>query len=217
MAASPKTEITCANCSTTSGQAERASNEATGAPDLDLRPASERRHTMDRWLHECPTCKLICPNLASPPQGAAAVLMQPEYLALAADKKVPDSVRKFRAWAYLAEKTGLDDDAGFAHLHAAWVADDARNKDLADLQRHMAVTKLAAARDKKMVYPRQRGGAEALLADIHRRSGNWDEAVHEAERGKSITDQEFVAALCDLKISLAQRHDAGAHTTDDVK
>jgi hypothetical protein len=217
MAAATKIEITCANCNAKSGQSVKASAEATGAPDLDLRPASERRLTMDRWLHECPTCKLVCPDIANPPQGAAAALTQPEYLALVADKKNSDPVRKFRAWAYLAEKSGLDAEAGFAHLHAAWVADDAKNKNLADLQRHMAVTKLAAARDKKQVYPRQLGAAEALLADLWRRTGNWDQAVHEAERGKSVTDQGFIAALCELQITLATKHDAAVHTTDEVR
>ena len=217
MAVSAKIETTCANCSSKSGQSEKNFPEAESAPDLDLRPAPERRHTMERWLHECPTCKLICPDITKPPQGAAAVLTQPEYLALVADKKVPDLIRKFRAWAYLAEKAGQEDDAGFAHLHAAWVADDAKNKSLADVQRHLAVTKLSAAREQKKVYPSQLGGAEALLADIWRRSGNWDEAIHEAERGKSITDQGFIAALCELEITLSRKHDATPHTTDDVK
>lgn len=212
-----KVEVTCGNCAAKSEHSEMASTNTMGAPDLDLRPAPMQRDTMELWVQECPNCKLICPAIATPPVGAKEALTQPEYLALVTDKKVPDQVRKFRAWAYVAEKTGLDADAGFAHLHAAWVADDAKNTSLANVQRHMAVVKLSAARDQKKVYPRQLGGAEALLADIWRRTGNWDEAVHEAERGKSITDQGFVEALCELEITLARKHDAAAHTTDDVK
>ena len=220
MATPGKVDITCANCNTQSEHAVRvpASDEHShSAPDLDLRPAPERRHVMNTAIRECPTCKLICPELASPPSGFKEALAHPEYQALVADKKVPDQVRKFRAWAFIAEKSGLVADAGFAHLHAAWVADDAKDKGLADVQRHMAVVRLSTARDQGKVYPRQKGGAEALLSDIYRRTGNWDEAVHEAERGKSITDQDFVAALCDLEISLARKHDADVHTTEEVR
>lgn len=217
MASPGKIDITCANCNTQSEHGARVQPEGQSAPDLDLRPSIERRHVMNTALRECPTCKLICPELASPPQGANEAMADPEYLALVADKKIPDQARRFRAWAFIAEKSGMPAEAGFAYLHAAWVADDAKNKGLADVQRHMAATRLSAARDQGRVYPRQKGAAEALLADIHRRTGNWDEAVHEAERGKSVTDQDFVAALCDLEISLARKHDAEAHTTEEVR
>lgn len=209
-------DVTCANCGTLSRQLEKVKAEMNSEPDLDLRPAPDRRQTMDQWIQECPNCKLMCPDLANPPEGAGAVLAQPDYATLAADRKVHPLIRKFRAWAYIAEKTGVHDDAGFAHLHAAWVADDAKDKGLADVQRHMAAMHLSAARDRGMVYPRQKGAAEALLADVHRRMGRWDEAVHEAERGKSVTDQPFIDALCDYEITLANKHDAGVHTTNEV-
>ncbi len=209
-------EVTCANCSTRSNQAEKVQAEANGSPDLDLRPAPARRHTMEQWVQECPNCKLMCPDLANPPSGAGDVLAQPDYVAVTGDKTVLPLVRKFRAWAYVAEKTGLSADAGFAHLHAAWVADDAKDQGLANAQRHMAALHLAKGRERGTVYGRQKGAAEALLADLHRRMGRWDEAVHEAERGKSVTDQPFIDALCAYEIALAAKHDAGVHTTNEV-
>ncbi len=209
-------EVTCANCSSKSNQPVKETPEVNGSPDLDLRPAPDRRQTMSQWVQECPTCKLMCPDLANPPAGAGEALKHPDYVTMAADKKALPLVRKFRAWAYVAEKAGQYDDAGFAHLHAAWVADDAKDKSLADMQRHMAVMHLAQARDRGRVYPRQKGAAEALLADVHRRMGRWDEAIHEAERGKSVTDQPFIDALCDYEIALATKHDAAVHTTNEV-
>ena len=209
-------EVTCGNCAAKSQQAEMGSTNTMGAPDLDLRPAPMKRQTMALWLEECPNCKLVCPQIAKPPAGAKAALEQPDYVVLVGDKKVHDLVRKFRAWAYVAENVGMPDDAGFAHLHAAWIADDVKDKELADLQRHVAATHLAVARDRGTVYPRQKGAAEALLADIHRRMGRWDEAIHEAERGKSVTDQPFIDALCDYEIALAKKHDADVHTTKEV-
>lgn len=209
-------EITCANCSTASSQPRKEQVAMNSAPDLDLRPAPERRHTMEQWVQECPNCKLMCPDLDSPPTGAGTVLAHPDYVAMAADRKAHPLVRKFRAWAYVAEKSGLSADAGFAHLHAAWVADDANDTGLAAMQRHMAAMHLSAGRDRGTVYGRQKGAAEALLADVHRRMGRWDEAVHEAERGKSVTDQPFIDALCDYEIALAKKHDAAVHTTNEV-
>jgi hypothetical protein len=209
-------QVICAHCNTASGQPRKEQPEVNGSPDLDLRPAPERRGTMDQWVQECPNCKLICPDLANPPTGAGVVLAQPDYLATAGDRKVHPLVRKFRAWALVAEKTGMSADAGFAHLHAAWVADDAKDEGLANAQRHMAVEHLAKGRDRGTVYGRQKGAAEALLADVHRRMGRWDEAIHEAERGKSVTDQPFIDALCEYEIALARKHDAGVHTTNEV-
>ncbi len=210
------TEVICANCKTRSSQPVKEQPEVTSSPDLDLRPAPGRRQTMDQWVQECPTCKLICPDLANPPVGAGEVLAHPDYVAMTADKTAHPLVRKFRAWAFVAEKTGMQADAGFAHLHAAWVADDAKDSGLANMQRHMAAMHLAAGRDRGTVYGRQKGAAEALLADVHRRMGRWDDAIHEAERGKSVTDQPFVDALCDYEIALANKHDAGVHTTNEV-
>lgn len=209
-------DVTCANCSTKSTQPDKVQAEVTGAPDLDLRPAPDRRHTMAQWVQECPNCKLMCPDLANPPAGVAEALAHPDYVGIVADRKAHPLVRKFRAWGYLAEKAGRQDDAGFAHLHAAWVADDAKDKSLAIMQRHMAVMHLGPARDRGQVYSRQKGAAEALLADLHRRMERWADAIHEAERGKSVTDQPFIDALCDYEIALANKHDAGVHTTNEV-
>lgn len=209
-------QVICANCKTKSDQLVKEQPEITGSPDLDLRPAPARRQTMDQWVQECPNCKLMCPDLANPPTGVADVVAHPDYVAMAADTKAHPLVRKFRAWAYVAEKAGMWADAGFAHLHAAWVADDAKDTSLAAMQRHMAAMHLSAGRDRGTVYGRQKGAAEALLADVHRRMGRWDDAIHEAERGKSVTDQPFVDALCDYEIALAAKHDAGVHTTNEV-
>lgn len=216
MAGALEIDVTCANCNVKSRQLQKIEAEMNSAPDLDLRPAPERRHTMDQWLQECPNCSLICPDLANPPSGAGDTLSHPDYVATTGDRTLLPLVRKFRAWAYIAERADLRADAGFAHLHAAWVADDAMDPGLAALQRHMAVMHLSPARDRGRVYARQKGAAEALLADLHRRMGNWDDAVHEAERGKSVTDQPFIDALCDYEIALAGKHDAGVHTTNEV-
>jgi len=58
--------VKCAVCEKESKQARIMSYSTFGYPDLDFRPASMLRETMEYWLHECPYCGYINTNLDNP-------------------------------------------------------------------------------------------------------------------------------------------------------
>lgn len=209
-------ETTCGNCKQRAEQTILTSTNSFGAPDLDFRPPQMKRSTMDIWLQECPNCKLVCRAIDDPPPRASEVLADPKYLAIVNDGSESDLVRKFRAWAYLADALNLMTDAAFAHLHIAWLADDQKTPALAKAARSIAVTKLGALRDRGELYPSQPGAAEALLADLWRRTGEFNNAIHEASRCASVAKDSHLAKICALQTALAMRADAGAHTIDQA-
>lgn len=209
-------QTTCGNCKCDSHQSIAMSTNIFGAPDLDFRPPPMKRATMDVWLQECPNCRLVCQAIDSPPPGAPEILADPKYLAIANDSFADPVVRKFGSWAYLAAALNLMADAAFAHLHIAWLADDQRNPALAKAARSIAVTKLAALRNEGQLYPSQPGAAEALLADLWRRIGEFDNAIYEASRCASVAKESNLTKLCSLQTTLAMRGDANVHKMDEM-
>jgi len=207
----------CGNCKQESVQTILTSTNAFGAPDLDGRPAPMRRNTMNMWLQECPHCRLVCERIDAPPTGASEIVAEPEYLALVNDGTADDALRKFRSWAYLASALNLASEEAFAHLHLAWLADDQNDPALARTERTSAVEKFGLLRDEGRLYPNQPGAAEVLLADLWRRTGQFDNAIHESSRCASIAKQGRLIKICALQTALAKRGDANVHTIDEAQ
>ena len=207
----------CGNCKQESEQTILTSTNSFGAPDLDGRPPPMKRNTMSMWLQECPHCRLVCQRIDDPPQGVAVFVAEPRYLAVVNDGSVSDVTRKFRSWAYLASALKMASEEAFAHLHLAWLADDENDPALAKAERSIAVAKLGVLRDEGKLYPTQPGAAEVLLADLWRRNGEFDNAIHEASRCASIAKQNRLLRICALQTALAKRGDANVHATDEAE
>jgi len=209
-------KTTCGNCKQGSEQTILTSTSAFGAPDLDSRPAPMKRNTMNMWLQECPHCRLVCERIDTPPTGASGIVAEPEYLAVANNLSVDIGIRKFQSWAYLANALDLKTNAAFAHLHVAWLADDLKDAALAKAERSIAAAKLGTLRDEGRLYPAQPGAAEVLLADLWRRTGEFEKAIHEASLCASIAKEGRLIKICALQTTLARRGDANVHTIDEA-
>jgi hypothetical protein len=209
-------ETICGNCGQGSEQTILTSTNSFGAPDLDFRPPPMKRSTMGMWLQECMNCRLVCHAIDDPPTGASDILDDPKYLAIVNDRSANEVLRKFKSWAYLTDALNLMPDAAFAHLHVAWLADDQKKPDLAKAERTIAVAKLSGLRNEGKLYPDQPGAAEALIADLWRRTGEFDNAIHEASRCASIAKEDQLTRICAFQTALARLGDADVHTIADA-
>ena len=210
-------EVLCGNCGASSFHCVMFSSSSFGSGDLDLRPAPLHRHTIDSWVQECPTCLAVCPDISAPPDKIAEIIKAPEYQHIVTGRSIPDLCRKFRAWAYIAGRAGRAEDAAFAHLHVAWAADDESDAEVARAERLAAIPLFQALRDAAKLYAEQPGAAEILLADLWRRSQQWDNASTEAKLGHGKAQDPLIRSICEFQLSLAQRHDDLVHTFDEVQ
>lgn len=210
-------EVICAACGANAGQTVLVSTGQFGAPDLDFRPASPARSTITFVIQECSNCGLCAPRLEDPPDGASRIVHDSTYRSILAEQSDPVLVRRFRAWAFVAKATGDDVAAAWAHVNAAWASDDADRNDLAKVERIAAADLIDGMRARGVSIFSERGGTEALLSDLWRRAGLWEQAHNEALLGLERTEDSTIGAVCTFQVQLAERYDDGRHVVDDAR
>jgi hypothetical protein len=195
----------CAVCGTGSRQPPFRPNPPEQAPDLDLRPGEPVRSTMARWLQQCPSCGYAAPNITRAHPAAAQAVAAAPFRALLADSSHPQLARRFLAWAHVLEETGALHAAAEATLHAAWVADDLGQEDLA---RYWRLEAVALWRGGPPLDAEQ----TVRVIDALRRAGAWGDAELTAETLSASEPAEAVAQVAALEQRLIAARDSGRHT-----
>lgn len=209
-----ESDDTCAVCGTVSHQTHLLSTNSFGASDLDGRPPQMKRSTMAWWVHRCPECGYCSPNIAEAPATAVETARSEAYQAQLNDPRMPDLARSFLCAALVAEA-----DKGLASggvvrccLCAVWACDDAESADAAIECRLRAAAALEALHKRGGRYVR--GGVEdfALLADLYRRAGRFDDAGVAASVGLRKAGSTVPRRLMELHLRLIAAADTAAHS-----
>lgn len=206
-------ETTCKNCKRPSTHHLLGSTNAFGSPDLDLRPPEMKRSTMGAWLQECPHCRYVAPDI-SEAAGDLTRVLSPEYVAALNDQSLPDFARRFVAHSILilgTDKAG----AGFAMLRAAWVCDDRRKPEAAAECRNRAADCMAAQRP----FPDSENGitAGAVLVDVLRRAGRFEEAAAECDSLLEFeATKDVLRKVLEYQARLIAARDTGGHTVSEA-
>jgi len=108
-------------------------------------------------------------------------------------------------------------DAGWAALRGAWAADDEENDEAARHCRKLAAGNFARARRNRRTFVKERGGEEALLADLHRRAGDFEGAAAVAGEGLSRGAEDLLRDILLFQIRLAGLGDSSCHAVDEVE
>jgi len=175
------------------------------APDLDLRPGEPVRSTMARWLQQCPHCGSAAPSIAKAHPAAAAAVNAAPFRALIAESAHPPLARRFLAWALVLEETGALPAAAEATLHAAWVADDAGQPELARAWRQEAVALWRSG-------PPLDASKTVRIVDALRRAEAWADADATAAELARLSPPEPVSQVLALERRLIAAQDSGRHT-----
>ena len=194
--------------------ARRATEE--GAPDLDTRPPETLRSTMPAWVQRCPSCGYCAPDLAAGAPRAARVVRTAAYGALLADATRPPLANSFLASSVVLEGCAAFADAGWQAVYAAWACDDAGDDPAASECRLRAVALFAdaiLARQEVAVDP---GGADAVIADLLRRAGRFEEAIARVEAVNDRPILKPTRRVLRYVAALAARGDRGAHSSAEA-
>ena len=216
MTAERSERVRCHVCEAESEHVLALGATEDGAPDLDTRPPETLRSTMPAWVQRCPSCGYCAPHLAGGGPRAARVVRAAAYQSLLADTTRPALANSFLASSAVLEGGAALADAGWQAVYAAWACDDAGD-DVAATECRLQAAELFAsallARQEVAIDP---GGADALIADLLRRAGRFDEAI---ARVAAIEDRPILKPtrrVLRYIAALAARGDRGAHSAAEA-
>jgi hypothetical protein len=222
-------EVTCASCGGISTQTEVGSTYVAGSPDLDTRPPELQRSTMEYWVQACPHCTYVAPDIARATPDALDIVGGIVYRSQWQDGELPALARRFLCWALIQETTGDAVGAGWSSVHAAWACDDAANTAAAARCRRRALELFLSAKDRGESFVRGPYAEYALLADLWRRTGEFDRALETCEQGlaaikrgrrrrkKTDTGEvEVIEGVLRFERVLAEKQDEAVHTVGEA-
>ena len=211
-------ELSCAVCESRHKYTRLLSTSSFGPPDLDTRPAPPARLSLALQVQCCPVCGYCAWEITEAPPDAKRVVSRQDYQALLRDLRFPYLARMFLCLARIEEAAGNLSNAGWAALHAAWACDDA-GPDFASAAvecRNRAVALFLKARKQGQPFLPEPGAEEALLVDLLRRAGRFDEAEAEIQRGLEKAASNFLRRLLMFQRRLCRAQDTRVHRMDEV-
>lgn len=215
MSAMRHDRVSCHVCGTESEHEVVLRATEDGAPDLDTRPPETLRSTMPSWVQRCPACGYCAPDLADGPQKAERVVRTAAYKALVEDMTRPTSANAFLAASAVLEAGASFAEAGWQAVYAAWSCDDAGDEETASECRLRAVELFARALLARQEVTEEPGGSDAVMADLLRRAGRFDESIARAEAGLERASLHTRRMLVYI-IALAAREDRDAHSSAEA-
>ena len=211
-------ETECSLCGRSSPQTLVKGTVQEGLPDLDTRPPEDLRSSLPFWVKRCPYCGYCARDIDREYPLAAQVIRRPAYTALLRKRSFPETARNFLAWAMIQEANAEFLGAGWSALHAAWACDDAGKAAAAVHCRRQALQFFEQVRHGGRPLPGfdDPGTEEIFLADLYRRTGQFDRAAEVCRRGLDKPVSAVVARTLEHQIILAAGSDEAAHSLSEV-
>lgn len=209
-------KLKCAVCGKTSEHEIILSTNTMGPPDLDFRPSEMERSTMDKWVQRCPHCGYCASSIDEETDIAADYIKSKEYVELSRNTSYPELARDFLCCSFLEEKAGKFAEAGLSALYAAWACDDAGSTDRAVDCRGRAYEMFLRAREAGQEFVEEAGGEQALMADILRRCGRFEEAIKLCEEGLRGEPDDLVRSMLEYEVKLAEKGDMLCHNVAEI-
>lgn len=224
--------VKCTLCGKTSDQCEILSVMSFGGCDLDSRPPPNARHAMEGWIQFCPYCGYCTQDISERLSCAAEVVQSKAYLANlmrygdfspplpsedGREFVEPSISNKFLCFALIQEARGENAFAGWAYLHAAWGRDDSDYPECVCITRDCrkkAIAHFEKCLVEKKRFFEQQGGEYAVLADLYRRTGQFEKAVEISWRGMKDAEP-IIADTLRCEIRLANASDDRCHRLDE--
>ena len=211
-----ETEKKCFICDKTNKYPVLGSTNRFGSPDLDTRPPEMMRSTMSLWIQCCPSCGYCAPDISSGPQIASQVIQSAAYLNQKIDATYPELATKFLCWSIIQEAAGEHSDAGWAAVRAAWACDDANASSRAKVSRQRAIDLFKQAHLKETNFVIGAGAEEAILADLLRRSGNFEAVAEICKQGLEKNPEDLVKKILLFEQHLSKQKNEKCYTIEEM-
>jgi len=209
-------EERCFICDTPNKYVDIASTNLLGAPDLDTRPPEMMRSTIHYWVRCCVSCGYCAPALSNGPEVAGHIVQSPAYLQQKNNPAYPELANKFLCSALIKEAERDFSSAGWEAIHAAWACDDAQATEAAEKCRKKAIAFFEQARAQNASFAQGAGVEEAILADLLRRSRQFDRVGAVCRQGLAGVPETTVQKILNFQQMLARQQDAGGHTVAEI-
>jgi hypothetical protein len=194
-----------------------SSTNAFGSADLDTRPPEMQRSTISSWVQKCPECGYCAREIDKAPAMAGGVVASPGYQNQLHCPDYPELANAFVCFRIVSEGAGRLLDAAWASIHAAWPCDDAAKVEAATKCRNEAVRLIQALHEQGGFLAEQGGADEAILADLVRRPGRFEEAVDVVDRSMATTEQGLIRAVLLYQKGLISKGDAAVHRIEEAE
>lgn len=212
----------CSVCGATSEQHELTSASAFGWSDLDLRPPEPARSSLFLWVQQCPACGYCAADIEHGDEDLREIIESDEYRVQLADPSFPPLANAFLCQAIVLEETGNEQGAAWRAVNAAWACDDEGAGEAAVRARLRAVElfRLELAEGGEFGEGDEVGdifaSERALLAELLRRAGRFDEALEACREGEETVRDERWRRFLELERSLAAARDDGCHSYSEL-
>jgi hypothetical protein len=195
----------------------QSTNTFGGVSDLDTRLGGMARSATLQAIHHCRHCGYCAPDIRRTEEKASETIQGAVYRQIAEDRSLPELARHWLCWSQVAEAAGKPAEAGWAALSAAWACDDARRAEGAERCRLRAAASFEdVVRAGERFSPESDGDA-AILADILRRCGRFDEARAYGSIEPKPETPELIAAGLAFQRFLCERGDRQPYSFHELE
>jgi hypothetical protein len=209
-------EKACAVCGKTSTQTVVNSTNRFGYPDLDLRPPEMMRSTMPYWVQTCPHCGYCSADIAVLVGEAKEVVLSLVYQNQLANSQFVELANKFLCEAMIYGNAERFPDAAWAYLHAAWACDDKGQQKNAALCRVLSLEILFIIQDNGEKLFDEQGGLQLLIAELARRTEQFDLALEYIKKGLDLDVDEIIEKCLLFEKQLVENKDFRVHSLQEV-
>ena len=213
----------CAVCGTEYNRQQIAIPFADEPDNLDFR-SWMRGEVMEHGLEECPHCGYVAPSIMSSipfPRLVAEFLRSDAYRSCDGIHFASPIASRFYRY-YLLKKERYKGFLGAwdALLHVAWACDDAGDTENARRFRLMAIEDLKGwltsyENEDSTLVEEDVEQEDLILADLYRRTGQFDELLQRYEKRTYHDDRRF-NSIVHFQLQLAREADAGCHTIEEA-
>ena len=239
-------DATCAVCGAVSQHNEVSSTNTMGPPDLDLRPAPMARWTLAEQVQQCPECGYCAADISVATESARRVVDNEAYQAQLEREDYPELTRQYLCASLILSVDGNDAGAGRAALMGAWAADDIADwRSPADFDpedkvalmalteaagrehaeqasaaaahcRRLAIGYFEADRKRGLTFAADDASADAMLADLNRRVGDFESARAYARAGIGRGVEGFVLEVFNFQLWLCDVGNTACRNVEEV-
>lgn len=215
MTAVYKEKEACRLCGTVSEHIEIGPTKGFGSSDLDTRPPQMIRSTLKFQIRRCPVCGYCAPYLADASNQVLEIIHSDAYRKQLDNPNYSVLTNSFLCHAIIQHALGAFDQAGWASVSAAWVCDDEQASVLAKQCRLRAIHLFQRCKLESIPFASELGIEEAVLADLFRRTGQFDRVPVICHRGIAKKPSAMILQMLNFQIGLARKQDEACHVIDE--
>ncbi len=187
-----------------------------GPRDLDGRPSLIQRSSVYLWIQRCFECGYCAPEISQGTAEEIRIIEKSEYQLQLNDKEYPDTANSFLCHSIIMEQTNLFADSGWAAVFAAWICDDNGYSQSAIECREKALNLFSKAKEQGQGFGESPAEEQLYLADLHRRSGHFEQAALICELQLQQSHPERIFDLFCLEKKLIDKKDSGCHNDSEI-